>query len=106
MLGVQNCWELKNNGSTKVLEYKNVGSSKMLGVQKCWELKNVGGTKMLGAQKCWEYKNVLQHFSPTKVKKGFSNALCSLRCCASARSTCFLYFNKVHVMQIVPFLEE
>ena len=24
----------------------------MLGAQKCWELKNVGSTKMLGAQKC------------------------------------------------------
>ncbi len=32
-------------------------------------------------------ENLLQHFSPTKVKKGFSNALCSFRCSASARST-------------------
>ncbi len=33
----------------------------------------------------------LQHFSPTKVKKGFSNALCSLRCSASAKSTSLIF---------------
>ena len=60
MLGVQKCWELKN-----------VLSSKLLGAQKCFELKSVGSSKVLGAQKCWEYKNVLQHFSPTKVKRAF-----------------------------------